>query len=146
MTLISTCIIKVGRTAGGHFVKGQSCGNSAGGVPPGSRNHATRTAEILLDGEAEALALQGLCPPSHSTVTPPGVAALPRPGHRTATRPAGANSLYHRSRMSPMPPTLWRRSPLRLPKAPLPRARAPRSRRWSTPMSGRLRRAISTGG
>ena len=44
---------QVGRTAEGHFVKGQS-GNSAG-RPPGCRNHATRTAEILLDGEAEAL-------------------------------------------------------------------------------------------
>jgi hypothetical protein len=41
------------RTAEGHFVKGQS-GNPAG-RPPGCRNHATRTAETLLDGEAEAL-------------------------------------------------------------------------------------------
>ena len=41
------------RTPEGHFVKGFS-GNPAG-RPLGSRNHATRTAEILLDGEAEAL-------------------------------------------------------------------------------------------
>jgi hypothetical protein len=44
---------QVGRTAEGYFVKGQS-GNPAG-RPPGCRNHATRTAEALLDGEAEAL-------------------------------------------------------------------------------------------
>jgi hypothetical protein len=41
------------RTPEGRFVKGIS-GNPAG-RPLGSRNHATRTAEILLDGEAEAL-------------------------------------------------------------------------------------------
>jgi hypothetical protein len=41
------------RTPEGRFVKGFS-GNPAG-RPWGSRNHATRTAEILLDGEAEAL-------------------------------------------------------------------------------------------
>src|SRR5436190_10213750 len=41
------------RTAQGHFIKGQS-GNPSG-RPSGCRNHATRTAEILLDGEAEAL-------------------------------------------------------------------------------------------
>ena len=41
------------RTPEGRFAKGFS-GNPAG-RPPGSRNHATRIAEILLDGEAEAL-------------------------------------------------------------------------------------------
>jgi hypothetical protein len=41
------------RTPEGQFVKGFS-GNPAG-RPPGCRNHATRTAEALLDGEAEAL-------------------------------------------------------------------------------------------
>ena len=45
--------IQVERTPQGHFVKGQS-GNPAG-KPPGCRNHASRTAEALLDGEAEAL-------------------------------------------------------------------------------------------
>jgi len=45
--------IQLERTAQGHFVKGQS-GNPAG-KPQGCRNHATRTAETLLDGEAEAL-------------------------------------------------------------------------------------------
>jgi hypothetical protein len=49
----STLQNQVGRTAEGHFAKGQS-GNPAG-KPPGCRNHATRTAEALLDGEAEAL-------------------------------------------------------------------------------------------
>jgi hypothetical protein len=44
---------QVERTPGGQFVKGQS-GNPAG-KPAGCRNHATRTAETLLDGEAEAL-------------------------------------------------------------------------------------------
>jgi hypothetical protein len=41
------------RTPEGQFAKGFS-GNLAG-RPSGCRNHATRTAEILLDGEAEAL-------------------------------------------------------------------------------------------
>src|SRR5208282_4245600 len=44
---------QVDRTLEGHFVEGQS-GNPAG-KPPGCRNHASRTAEILLDGEVEAL-------------------------------------------------------------------------------------------
>ena len=44
---------QVERTPGGQFVKGQS-GNPAG-KPAGCLNHATRTAETLLDGEAEAL-------------------------------------------------------------------------------------------
>ena len=45
--------IQVERTPEGHFVKGQS-GNPAG-KPPGCRNRASRTAETLLDAEAEAL-------------------------------------------------------------------------------------------
>jgi hypothetical protein len=44
---------QVERTAEGHFVKGQS-GNPVG-KPPGCRNHATRIAETLLDGEVAAL-------------------------------------------------------------------------------------------
>jgi hypothetical protein len=44
---------QVERTAEGHFVKGQS-GNPAG-KPPGCRNHATRIAETLLEGEVAAL-------------------------------------------------------------------------------------------
>src|SRR5271163_3584243 len=44
---------QVDRTLEGHFVEGQS-GNPAG-KPPGCRNHASRIAEILLDGEVEAL-------------------------------------------------------------------------------------------
>ena len=44
---------QVERTPEGHFVKGQS-GNSAGRTP-GCRNHESRTAETLLDGEVEAL-------------------------------------------------------------------------------------------
>jgi len=39
---------QVERTPEGHLVKGQS-------KPPGCRNHASRTAEILLDSEVEAL-------------------------------------------------------------------------------------------
>jgi hypothetical protein len=64
---------------GGRFVKGQS-GNPAG-MPKGTRHHATRLAEALFDGQAEALvqkaiemalagdptamrlALERLCPP-----------------------------------------------------------------------------------
>jgi hypothetical protein len=49
----STLQIQVERNSQGHFAKGQS-GNPAG-KPPGCRNHASRTAETLLDGEAEAL-------------------------------------------------------------------------------------------
>ncbi len=45
--------IQVERTPEGQFVKGQS-GNPAG-KPRGCRNHASRTAETLLDGGAEAL-------------------------------------------------------------------------------------------
>lgn len=45
--------IQVERTPAGRFVKGQS-GNSAG-KPAGCRNHASRLAEALLDGEVEAL-------------------------------------------------------------------------------------------
>jgi len=45
---------QVERTPEGHFVKGQS-GNPAG-KPPGRCSHTSRTAEILLDGEVEALA------------------------------------------------------------------------------------------
>jgi hypothetical protein len=41
------------RTADGRFAKGSS-GNPAG-RPPGLRNHATRIAELVLDGAAEAL-------------------------------------------------------------------------------------------
>jgi hypothetical protein len=41
------------RTADGRFAKGSS-GNPAG-RPPGLRNHATRIAEFVLDGAAEAL-------------------------------------------------------------------------------------------
>jgi hypothetical protein len=44
---------QVERTPDGHFVKGQS-GNPAGRTP-GCRNQASRIAETLLDGEAEAL-------------------------------------------------------------------------------------------
>ena len=44
---------QVERTPEGHFVKGQS-GNPAGRTP-GCRNQASRIAETLLDGEAEAL-------------------------------------------------------------------------------------------
>jgi hypothetical protein len=44
---------QVERTAEGHFVKGQS-GNPAGRAA-GCRNKATRIAEALLDGDAEAL-------------------------------------------------------------------------------------------
>jgi hypothetical protein len=45
--------IQPARGPGRPFEKGQS-GNPAG-KPPGCRNHATRAAEMLLDGEAEAL-------------------------------------------------------------------------------------------
>lgn len=41
------------RTVDGRFAKGAS-GNPAG-RPPGCRNHASRTAEVLLDAEVEAL-------------------------------------------------------------------------------------------
>src|SRR5208337_5525029 len=44
---------QVERTPEGHFVKGQS-GNPAG-KPPGRCSHTSRTAEILLEGEVEAL-------------------------------------------------------------------------------------------
>ena len=44
---------QVGRDGGGRFRGGQS-GNPAG-RQPGSRNKATEAAELLLDGEAEAL-------------------------------------------------------------------------------------------
>ena len=44
---------QVERTADGCFAK-RSSGNPAG-RPPGCRNHASRTAEVLLDGEVEAL-------------------------------------------------------------------------------------------
>jgi Family of unknown function (DUF5681) len=49
--------IQPARGPGRPFEKGQS-GNPAG-KPPGCRNHMTRAAEILIDGEAEALALDG---------------------------------------------------------------------------------------
>ena len=59
-----------GRDAIGHFEKGES-GNPAGryrkgqsgnpnGRPPGVRNKATEVAELLLDGEAEALTRKAL--------------------------------------------------------------------------------------
>jgi hypothetical protein len=44
---------KQDREQDGHFRKGHS-GNPAG-RPPGRRNHATTMAEVLLDGEVEAL-------------------------------------------------------------------------------------------
>jgi|SRR5271165_2804994 len=49
----STQQIQVERNPQGQFVKGQS-GNPAG-KPPGCRNRASRTAEALLDNEAEVL-------------------------------------------------------------------------------------------
>jgi hypothetical protein len=54
MTMPETALQKQAeRTPEGQFTKGFS-GNPAG-RPPGCRNHATRTAETLLDGEADAL-------------------------------------------------------------------------------------------
>ncbi len=44
---------QVGRDARGRFARGRS--GNPGGRPPGARNEATRTAELLLDGEAAAL-------------------------------------------------------------------------------------------
>jgi hypothetical protein len=41
------------RTVDGRFAKG--CSGNPAGRPPGCRNHASRTAEVLLDAEVEAL-------------------------------------------------------------------------------------------
>jgi Family of unknown function (DUF5681) len=47
-----------GRDENGRFVKG--CSGNPGGRPQGARNKATETAELLLDGEAEALTRMAL--------------------------------------------------------------------------------------
>jgi Family of unknown function (DUF5681) len=47
-----------GRDENGRFVKG--CSGNPGGRPLGARNKATETAELLLDGEAEALTRMAL--------------------------------------------------------------------------------------
>jgi hypothetical protein len=63
--LVDSLLKQEGRDAQGRFLKGRS-GNPAGafrkgrsgnpkGRPPGARNKATETAELLLDGEATAL-------------------------------------------------------------------------------------------
>jgi hypothetical protein len=63
--LVDSLLKQEGRDAQGRFLKGRS-GNPAGafrkgrsgnpkGRPPGARNKATETAELLLDGEAAAL-------------------------------------------------------------------------------------------
>src|SRR5713101_4821288 len=63
--LVDSLLKQEGRDAQGRFLKGRS-GNPKGafrkgrsgnpqGRPPGARNKATETAELLLDGEAEAL-------------------------------------------------------------------------------------------
>ena len=49
---------QVGRDENGRFVKG--CSGNPGGRPLGARNKATETAELLLDGEAEALTRMAL--------------------------------------------------------------------------------------
>jgi hypothetical protein len=65
LVLVDSLQKQEGRDARGRFRKGQS-GNPEGrfrkgesgnpnGRPPGARNKATETAELLLDGEAEAL-------------------------------------------------------------------------------------------
>src|SRR5262249_39105368 len=58
-TTVAVNSLQKQRRAGGRpFQKGQS-GNLAG-RPPGSRNEATLAAEILLEGEAEALTRQAI--------------------------------------------------------------------------------------
>ena len=49
---------QVKRNPESHFVKGQS-GNPAG-KPQGCQSHASRTAEIMLDGQVEALTPTGM--------------------------------------------------------------------------------------
>ena len=50
--------IQVERDPSGRFRKG--CSGNPDGRPPGTRNKATETAELLLDGEAEALTRKAL--------------------------------------------------------------------------------------
>jgi hypothetical protein len=49
---------QAGRDENGRFVKG--CSGNPNGRPPGARNKATEAAELLLDGEAEALTRMAL--------------------------------------------------------------------------------------
>ena len=132
---------QVERTPEGHFVKGQS-GNPAGRTP-GCRNQASRIAETLLDGEAEALtrkavtlALDGdtlalrLC--LDRVIAPrrdrPVQFALPPIADvaDVANAMAAITAAVAEGAITP--------------------GEGPRWRRWSTPMSGRSKRAISTGG
>src|SRR5215472_7806231 len=133
--------IQVERTAQGHFVKGQS-GNPAG-KPQGCRNHATRSAERLLDGEAEALTRKAV------TLALGGDALALRLCLDRVIAPRRDRPVHFA--LPPiaeieMSPRRWRRSRRRWPKVPSPPARGSRWRRWSTPISGRSRQAISTGG
>ena len=128
------------RTPEGQFAKGFS-GNPAG-RPPGCRNHATRTAETLLDGEAEALtrkavalALSGdalalrLC--LDRVIAP----RRDRPVHFDL--PPIADIADVANAMAAVTATVA--------EGAITPARGPRWRRWSTPTSGLSKRAISTG-
>ena len=95
---------QVERAPGGQFVKGQS-GNPAG-KPQGCRNHATRTAETLLDGEAEALTRKAV------TLALGGNALALRLCLDRVIAPRRdrrCSSPCRRSPMSPMWPRRWRR-------------------------------------
>ena len=94
---------QVDRAPGGQFVKGQS-GNPAG-KPQGCRNHATRTAEALLDGEAEALTRKAVTP---SAATPWHCGSASTGSSRRAAIDR-CSSPCRRSPKSPMSPRRWRR-------------------------------------
>ena len=97
----------------GRFKPGRS-GNPAG-RPPRSRNKATETAELLLEGEAVALTRKAV-----ELANVPPVSSVAELGRR------------------------WRRSPRRLPRARSRRERRPNWRASSRSMPGRSRSPIST--
>ena len=137
----STLQIQPARGPGRPFEKGQS-GNPAG-KPPGCRNHASRAAELLLDGEAEALTRKAV--------------ALALDGDPTAMRLCLERIVAPRRARTvqfDLPPiadpadiaaamTAITRAVADVPSR---RARRPRSQRSSTHWFGRSRPATSTDG
>jgi hypothetical protein len=139
------------RDARGRFLKGRS-GNPEGrfrkgrsgnpkGRPAGARNKATQTAELLLDGEAEALTRRAV----ELALAGDGM-ALRLCLERIIPPRRGRPVQLGLTPVRPISAARWRRSPMRPQTAGSPPARRRSWRGWSRSLSGRWRPAISRDG